>query len=56
MTAPLDRWRVCGHRVDSVRKNRGCTCGPNDPTRRLATEAIARLGGEREEGGRDAAP
>lgn len=38
----LDTWLVCGEKIDSLAKNRGCTCSVHDPTPRLAREAIAR--------------
>lgn len=37
-------WRICGKPVRDHDKNRGCTCGPQDPTPWLAREAIDRLG------------
>lgn len=42
MTRPADVWRVCGRPLTDG-EGRGCTCAPNDPTRRAAEKAVARL-------------
>lgn len=42
MTRPVDVWHVCGNPV-TTDEGCGCTCTPNDPTRRRADLAVARL-------------
>lgn len=43
MSRPLDTWRLCGRPFDEHADDRGCTCTPNDPTRRRAADAHERL-------------
>lgn len=43
MTRPTDTWLICGRPVLPESAGSGCTCAPNDPTRRLAEKALDRL-------------